>query len=423
MRVLHLLHRSVPGTHGYAIRSREIVTKQLEKGLEPLVVTSPSQAPLGELDAEQSEYIDGVRYFRTSGNILSPTLEVQDKSSAKAALRVLQNFRLLKAALRVARKYRPDVIHGHSPFTCGLVANTVGKWVNIPSVYEMRGIWEDSHSGRGKFREQSVRYRVVRALDDRALKGASLCCAIGGSLKAEIVSRGISSERVFIVPNGVDVKTFSPGPPDENMQEKLGLRGKVVFGYIGYFFNYEGLDLLIETMTRLARQLPDLALLLVGDGELMPSLRKMVADAGISDKVVFTGRVPHSEVTEFYKICDFMVLPRRDTRETRLVTPLKPLEIMAMAKPLIASDVGGHLEMVQDGVNGLVFKSENVSDLASKCAMLAGDRDLRTDLGTRARKWVEANRDWRVLVERYIAIYEKLTRRPGSALAGNEGSY
>ena len=146
----------------------------------------------------------------------------------------------------------------------------------------------------------------------------------------------------------------------------------------------------------------------------MPSLRKMVADAGISDRVVFTGRVPHNEVTDFYRICDFLVLPRRDTRETRLVTPLKPLEIMAMGKPLIASDVGGHLEMVEDGVNGLLFKSEDVSDLASKCAMLAGNRDLRADLGTRARKWVEANRDWRVLVERYITAYEKLTEGSGS---------
>lgn len=416
MRVLHLLHRSVPGTHGYAIRSREIVTKQLEKGLEPLVVTSPSQSPLGELDAEQSEYIDGVRYFRTCGKILAPTQEVQDKSPVKAALRVMQNFFLLKTALRVARTYRPEVIHGHSPFTCGLVANTVAKWEKIPSVYEMRGIWEDSHSGRGKFGEKSLRYRLVRTLDDRALRGASLCCAIGDSLKAEIVSRGIASERVFVVPNGVDVKAFTPRPPDEAVQKRLGLHGKLVFGYIGYFFNYEGLDLLVEAMIRLAPQLPDVSLLLVGDGEIMPLLRKMVADAGISDRVVFTGRVPHKEVTDFYRICDFMVLPRRDTRETRLVTPLKPLEIMAMGKPLISSDVGGHLEMVEDGANGLLFRSEDVSDLVSKCELLARNSGLRMDLGIRARKWVEANRDWRVLVERYITAYEKLTQGSGRSL-------
>lgn len=410
MRVLHLLHRSVPGTHGYAIRSREIVTKQLEKGLEPLVVTSPSQSPLGELDAEQSEYIDGVRYFRTCSDILSPTPEVQDKSPVKAALRVLQNFFLFRTALRVARTYRPALIHGHSPFTCGLVANKVAKRENLPSIYEMRGIWEDSHSGRGKFSEKSLRYRVVRALDNKALRGANLCCAIGNSLKAEIVSRGISGDRVFIVPNGVDVKAFTPHPPTEDVLNRLRLQGKLVFGYIGYFFNYEGLDLLVQAMIRLAPQLPDLALLLVGDGELMPNLKKMVADAGLSDRVIFTGRVPHKDVTDFYRVCDFMVLPRRDTRETRLVTPLKPLEIMAMGKPLIASDVGGHLEMVEDGRNGLLFRSEDVSDLASKCAMLAGNKDLRMDLGTRAREWVEANRDWRVLVNRYITAYEKLAQ-------------
>ena len=221
---------------------------------------------------------------------------------------------------------------------------------------------------------------------------------------------------MFVVPNGVDVKAFTPRPPDEDLKKRLGLHDKLVFGYIGYFFNYEGLDLLVEAMIRLASQLPDLSLLLVGDGELMPILRKMVADAGISDRVVFTGRVPHKEVTDFYRICDFMVLPRRDTRETRLVTPLKPLEIMAMGKPLISSDVGGHLEMVEDGANGLLFRSENVSDLVSKCAMLARNTGLRSDLGIRARKWVAANRDWRVLVERYVTAYEKLTQGSGRSV-------
>jgi glycosyltransferase involved in cell wall biosynthesis len=83
---------------------------------------------------------------------------------------------------------------------------------------------------------------------------------------------------------------------------------------------------------------------------------------------------------------------------------------MAMGKPLISSDVGGHLEMVEDGANGLLFRSEDVSDLVSKCEMLAKDGSLRMDLGIRARKWVEENRDWRVLVNRYITAYEKLTR-------------
>ncbi|MFH0824983.1 MAG: hypothetical protein V2B18_19700, partial [Pseudomonadota bacterium] len=96
---MHILHRSVPGTHGYAIRSEQIVKKQHERGIEPLVITSPSQAPLGRLDAERSETIDGIRYFRSCSSILPPTKEVRDDSPVRAALRVAQNLLMLKMAL------------------------------------------------------------------------------------------------------------------------------------------------------------------------------------------------------------------------------------------------------------------------------------------------------------------------------------
>lgn len=409
MRIIHLLHRSVPGTHGYAIRSREIVIKQRDKGLEPLVITSPSQAPLGQLDSEGSEYIDDIRYFRTCSDILRPTTDVSDKSPIKASIRVFQNFSLFRTAIRVARDYRPSVIHGHSPFTCGLVANAIGRLWGISSVYEMRGIWEDSHAARDKITENSVRYRVVRGLENRALRGADRCCMICEGLKREILSRGvIREEKMFVVPNGVDVRRFIPGPPDEGLKEKLGLQGKTVVGYLGTFFHYEGLDLLLEAMSRLARNFPQLSLLLVGHGELVPSLQELADKLGIRDRVIFTGKVPHEEVTEYYRLFDLMVLPRRDTRETRLVTPLKPMEIMAMEKPVIASDIGGHCENIEEATNGILFKSEDVEDLVAKCQRLISSPDLRSELGAKARRWVERNRDWNVLIQRYIDVYEKL---------------
>src|SRR5208337_705328 len=146
MRILHLLHRSLPGTHGYAIRSKEIVNNQLACGLEPMILTSPSQAPAGILDAEQSEYIDGIRYFRTGGGLLPATLDVSDTSRLKAGLRVIQNVFMLKRANELVSKYRPAVIHAHSPFTCGIIGDLTGRFRHIPTIYEVRGIWEDSHS-------------------------------------------------------------------------------------------------------------------------------------------------------------------------------------------------------------------------------------------------------------------------------------
>jgi PEP-CTERM/exosortase A-associated glycosyltransferase len=409
MRILHLLHRSVPGSHGYAIRSEEIVRKQLESGMEPLVVTSPSQAPAGALDSEGSEFIHGVRYFRTSGRILPATIEVYDESPVRSSLRVLQNVMLLKAAMRITAAYKPAIIHGHSPFTCGIIADIVGRRKGIPSVYEMRGLWEDSHTSRHGIKETSLRYRGVHFLENIALKGADLCCVICEALKDELLSRGIQQEKIVIVPNGVDVRAFASGPPNVELQRRLGLQDKVVMGYIGSFFHYEGLHLLVQAMAGLAPEFPDLRLLLVGEGEVTPILKKMAQDSGIADKVLFPGRIAHAEIAEYYRLYDFMVLPRIDTRETRLVTPLKPLEIMGMGKSLLASDIGGHREIVIEGVNGLLFESENVQDLIAKCRALIENKEMRLDLGARGRKWVEENRDWSVLVQSYVKIYESLT--------------
>lgn len=412
MRVVHILHRSIPGTHGYAVRSREIVGKQLEKGLEPLVITSPSQSPMGPLDAEGSEYIEGVRYFRTGNRMLAPTVEVKDGRKTKAAFRVAQNAGLFSKTLKVARKYRPDVIHSHSPFTCGLAGESVGRILSIPVVYEMRGIWEDSHVARHKMSEQSYLYRLVRFLDNRALKGADLCCLICDALKTEVLSRGIIDEsKVLITPNGVDVRRFVPGPADEDLKEELGLTGARVMGYIGTFFHYEGLDILVEAMAGLAGRYADLKLLLVGDGELMQRLREQVEKLGLSERVVFTGMIPHTQVTTYYRLCDYMVLPRRETRETRLVTPLKPMEIMAMARPLVASDIGGHRDSIVDGENGILFRSENAPDLVSKLEYLIEHPEETGQLAARSRVWVTEHRDWNVLVDAYISAYEALTKK------------
>jgi len=413
MRIMHLMHRSVPGTSGYAIRSRQIVVNQRKKGLEPLVITSPSQAPLGALDEEKSEFIDGIRYFRTGGRILPGTRDVKDGSSLKASFRVLQNVSLLKTALRVARKRRPEVIHAHSPFTCGLIGDMVGRWTGLPTIYEARGIWEASHVARHSMAEHSLSYRGVHLLETAALRRADMCCVISEALKGEVISRGIGPEKIFIVPNGVDVDAFVPGDPSADLVRRLGLESALVAGYIGSFFYYEGLDLLLQAAVRLIEPFPALRLLLVGDGEHESELRRMALDLGLSDRVVFTGRVSHEEILDYYRVCDLLILPRREGIETRLVTPLKPLEVMAMQKPVLASDIGGHREIVIEGLNGILFQSEDLADLVAKWGSLLEDDGLRRDLGIRARRWVEENRDWGQLVDRYLDSYTRLVAARG----------
>jgi PEP-CTERM/exosortase A-associated glycosyltransferase len=410
MRILHLMHRSIPGTHGYAVRSHEIVTHQLAKGLEPMVITSPSQAPLGRLDAEHSECLDGVRYFRSCSTLLPATTEIWDQSPFRSALRVMQNLLLVRLALRVCRTYRPALIHAHSPFTCGLTALITGHIVGIPTLYEMRGIWEESHAMRHQTSRAYLRYRMVRHLENTVLRRADGCCVICDSLKTEALARGVATDRVFVVPNGVDLERFSPGPGSEALRSRWGIQDAQIMGYVGSFSRYEGLELLIEVLKVLVKEFSNLRLLLVGDGDLHTTLQRLASAVGMSDRVVFTGRVAHKEVLEFYRLCDFLVLPRRDTPETRLVTPLKPLEIMAVGKPLIASDIGGHRELIGDGANGLLFRSNDAADLASRCRLLIRDPQLGQSIGARARQWVTINRDWDTLINRYTEWYQQFAR-------------
>jgi PEP-CTERM/exosortase A-associated glycosyltransferase len=321
---------------------------------------------------------------------------------------VAQNWNMLKMAHRICDKYNPDLIHSHSPFTCGITGNRVAGKRGIPSIYEMRGLWEESHASRKGLASESIRYRMIRSLDNMALRGADLCLAIGNGLKQEIISRGIPAHRVDVIPNGVNMDDFAPGPADPELRAALDLEGCVVFGYIGSFFRFEGLMTLVEALSLLGDEFNNLKLLLVGDGELTPELRLMAQKEGVEDKVVFTGRVPHDQIAKYYKLFDIMVLPRVQTRLTTLVTPLKPLEIMAMEKPLLASDIGGHREMVIPLVNGMLFNSEDARDLAQKMRDLINDPNTRDQLAASARKWVEENRSWSALGKRYLEIYQKL---------------
>jgi glycosyltransferase involved in cell wall biosynthesis len=120
--------------------------------------------------------------------------------------------------------------------------------------------------------------------------------------------------------------------------------------------------------------------------------------------------VPAEEVERLYSVMDVVAYPRRRIRVTELVTPLKPLEAMAMEKAVIGSDVGGIRELIQDGVTGLLHRSGDPDDLAVKIRRMADEPKLRQRLGRQARAWVAEKRDWNSIVPQYLPIYETVLR-------------
>ena len=210
----------------------------------------------------------------------------------------------------------------------------------------------------------------MRLLENRAIQRADAIVVISEHLKSELLSRGIANN-AYVVPNGVDTTKFTSREKSKRLLENFHLGDKIVMGYIGTLSaDYEGLEYLIEALPLIIKKHPHVVLLLVGDSALKQTLEELSKKLRVKDNVVFTGRIPHDIISEYYSIIDFFILPRKGTRETELVTALKPLEAIANGKPVIGINFGGLQELIAAGETGLLFEAKNVKDLADKCINL-----------------------------------------------------
>ena len=395
VRILHVLDHSIPMQSGYTFRTRAILCEQRRMGWETFHLTSPKHTATGGPE----ELVDGLNFYRT---VVA--------HGALAGLPGVREIALMLATARrlaeVARLTGPDVLHAHSPVLNALPALWVGRRLHIPVVYEVRAFWEDAAVDHGTNREWGLRYRLTRALETFALRRADHVTTICAGLRDDIVARGIPEHRVTIIPNAVDVDAFEFGRgPDLALKEKLGLAGKTVVGFIGSFYAYEGLDLLLAALPQVLVRIPEARVLLVGGGPQEQELKSLAAKLGIENNVVFTGRVPHGEVQRYYSIVDVFAYPRRSMRLTELVTPLKPLEAMAQGRLLVASDVGGHRELLRDGETGVVFRAGDATSLADAIVHLLGQRDRWQHLRDQGRRFVEQERNWAASVARYRSVF------------------
>jgi PEP-CTERM/exosortase A-associated glycosyltransferase len=284
-------------------------------------------------------------------------------------------------------------------------------------VYEMRASWEDAAVDHGTTTEGSLRYKVSRALESFALHRADQVTTICEGLRGDIRARGVPDSKITVIPNAVDVATFQFGAdPDPAYQQRLGLAGKTVLGFAGSFYGYEGLDLLIDAAHALVPKYPDLRVLLVGGGPQEVNLKAQVARLGLQERVIFTGRVPHAEVQRYYELIDVLAYPRLPIRLTELVTPLKPLEAMAQGRMFVASDVGGHQELIRHGETGFLCKAGSAEALATAIDDVLQRRAEWPAIRAQARRFVEVERTWATSIARYRGVYERALASRGRAV-------
>lgn len=396
MRILHILDHSLPLHSGYTFRTRAILKAQIAHGWTVAGVTGPRHPDRGDLSRET---IDGLDFLRTPSPASLPPPLGEMREVAAFARRIV-------AAIDA---FRPDVLHAHSPVLCALAALIARRRRDVPVLYEIRAFWEDAAVGNGTGREGSAKYRLTRAAETFAARRVDALAVICDGLKSDLVAGGIPAGKIMVSPNGVDMKLFGTPPEyDAAFARELGLVDADVTGFIGSFYDYEGLDDLIAAMPALVAARPRAHLLLVGGGPMDAALREQAAGSPVADRIHFTGRVPHEAVERYYGLIDILAYPRKHMRLTDLVTPLKPLEAMAQGRIVAASDVGGHRELIRDGDTGTLFAPDDPSAIAASLGALFQGRARWDGQRARARAYVEAERNWSSNILGYEPVYQRL---------------
>jgi glycosyltransferase involved in cell wall biosynthesis len=376
-RILYGLHHYFPIADGYTIRSHYI-SEYLKKKYQVKLQTLVSQNWLEKIPLVREPY--------------------RRHAFRRRLIRTIENF-------------DPQLIHVNSPWEVGLPANEIASAFGIPVIYEVRGFWEETKVTQGEIEPDSKKYKKLKEKETNVMFYADHIVAISNGIRTEIMKRGIEPEKISVVPNGIDTGKFSPISPEEQslrLIQKYNLENAKVIGYIGSVRNLEGLGGIIRTLPQLIRIIPDLKLLIVGDGPDLPFLKQETATLNLQNYVIFAGKTDHSQIREYYSILDLFILPRIPGYVNEIVTPLKILEAMALGKTVLASDVGGINEIVENGRTGFLFKKNDLENFISKCTTLLEREPLRRKTALAAREWVEKNRDWQFVLQKYDRIYEKI---------------
>ncbi|MDQ0820474.1 glycosyltransferase involved in cell wall biosynthesis [Arthrobacter sp. V4I6] len=384
-RILHLLTNSLPHTaSGYAQRSHSTLLAQREAGWDVLAVTRlgyPVQ--VGKVFAKSTDTVDGVRYQRLLPSTMARTIDARLQQQAEQLL-------------AVALEFKPSVLHTTTHYVNGLVVRAVAQALGIPWVYEVRGQLADTWaSTRGPEARNSEKYRAFQRREAEVMKGADLVLTLGTAMKANIVAAGIPDKKVIIAPNAVGGDFLSEPLDKASARRELGLAEDGQFiGTVSSLVNYEGIEDLLAAFILLAPDLPELRLLIVGDGAAMPSLQMQAQRSGYAGRIIFTGRVPRGRAALYHQALDVFVVPRKDLEVTRSVTPLKPVEAMACARPVVASALPALAEIVEDGVTGLLAAPEEPAAFAAAIRGLLSDVRLAAEFGAAGRERVLSERTW-----------------------------
>jgi glycosyltransferase involved in cell wall biosynthesis len=293
----------------------------------------------------------------------------------------------------------------------------VSRLRRIPFILEVRDLWPESIVAVGAMRAGRSS-RLLEWLEKRMYAAATRIVTVGTGYRDQLTGRGVATERIDVVSNGVDRGFFTDRGNGSALREKFDLGDAFVCSYIGTIGMGSGLEVVLRA-ARLLRDegRDDIVFMLVGDGAVREALEQTARQEGLK-RVVFTGRQDKPVVPDFLAMADACLvhLLRRDLFCT--VLPSKIFEATAMKKPIILGVEGNAAQIVRDANAGICIEPENEGELVEAVKRLAGDRDLVGRMGQAGFESIAAVHDYDRLAEKYAEIVERVAATGNSRLRG-----
>lgn len=401
---MHVLTNSLPHTRsGYAYRSHLVLTTLKNAGHTVVAATRPSYpVTIGRLSKAETESVDDIDYLRQVPLFPLPTPTARLNEQARWI------------ANQAARR-DVDLLHTTTHYVNGLVTGAAARAIDLPWVYEVRGVLEETWVAAGgtpterDARRASQRFELMRAKEIEVATNADAVITLGETMREHLIANGVPADSITLIPNSVSeavIEADTSRSPAE-VRSGLGLTESGIWvGTAASIVGYEGLDDLVDAVIIARAKGTDLRLLIAGDGVALPELRER---AGVlEENVIFTGRVSQAEAIEYQLALDAIVVPRKNQPVCRLVTPIKPIEAMGLARPVVISDLPALRELVPESA-GLRVSAEDPNELADLLSELACDDSARKKFGQNGREHVLETRRWKDIGQRYDRVYSQLT--------------
>jgi glycosyltransferase involved in cell wall biosynthesis len=245
-----------------------------------------------------------------------------------------------------------------------------------------------------------------RLFEKILLRHADGMVAVSNYLKRQLMEMGVEADKIIMLPNAADPSKFDPERDASILKRRLCLDGKLVVGFVGHFYPWHGVDFLLDSFPIVDSKIKNFVYILIGSGPTFNEVRRRIISQGLQDRILLVGQVDHSKIPDYVAIFDIAVMPNSNNYGS----PMKVLEYMAMAKATVIPRLGPLEDIVQDGVDGMLFDPNAAHQMAEKIILFLSDKKLRNDIGHNARVKIESKHNWNANASQILDLCQRIKR-------------